>query len=86
VTEKPPENLRDILLLILKTQSDCQTLLYGAISDIDALQLTLAALIPGAGDLLHKAFAANRKKVAASLQQQQTALELLRATVSTMVQ
>jgi hypothetical protein len=86
VIQKPPENLHELLALILQTQTSCLERLGTAQADLYALTLTVGALIPGAEEVLQKAIAASRQKHAEELQAQMQQIELIRATVSKMVQ
>jgi hypothetical protein len=83
---KPPENLNELLVLILDTQQGCQKMLIDMQAQLSTLTYTLVSLDSRAATLYSEQLEIEREKQRALLEKGLKDIALLRATVSKMVQ
>lgn len=86
--DKPPENLADLLIVILQSHEQSTAMLAVALADLQTLQAALIALNPDPGfaEKLGKALESNRRTFSENLQKRIAEIALLRTTVSKLVQ
>jgi len=83
----PPDNLRDLLLTLMKTQEDCLNSLNIAFADLETIKMALWTLNPDPAfsKRLEEAMKMNRDRYAEELARSRAELALLRSTVSRLV-
>jgi hypothetical protein len=79
------DDLKEILLAILKRQHEAAAFSSLILADLETLTLMFRAMHPEAVGLLEKALLANRDKFAQERDRIQAEIELLKATVSKLV-
>ena len=74
------------LVRVSKHQRSINDTIAPMLADLEAIQITLLSLDSRSDEILRRALAATHDKYARELQQKQSELALLEASVSTMVQ
>lgn len=84
--QKPPENLGELVSMLFTMQQTSAALMTSIMADLEALKRVLRAMAPEHAQALDATFAMNRNTFAEEIEKITKQLQLLRTTVSRLVQ